>query len=293
MSPNPPSSPLQLGLLGDGGRQTPETPQGGNTIAREEALLRRLTELGRVAVAVSGGVDSSVLLHAAVRALGATHAIGVVADSASLARRELDAARRVAVACGARLVELGTDEGQDPDYIANRGDRCYFCKAALFRAMEAFARAEGVPWLAFGEIADDQLDDRPGARAAREFGVVAPLAEAGWQKSDVRAYAHAHGLEVADKPASACLASRLPVGTTVTRERLAQVEGAEDRLLALGLRQVRVRHLGDDARVEVGADEFEFATAARAAIERALVDAGFAKIELAAYVPPHLRRAQS
>ena len=252
-------------------------------------LDARLRELGRVAVAVSGGVDSSVLLHAAVRVLGPEDAVGVVADSASLARAELDAARRVAADVSARLVELRTDEGDDPRYQANVGDRCYFCKAALFRAMDAFAAREGFPWLAFGEITDDAADDRPGARAAREFGVTAPLAEAGWGKSEVREYAHAVGLEVADKPASACLASRIPVGTRVTPERLATVERAEAALRELGLRQLRVRHLGERARLEVGADEVAGAEAQRTAIEAALGALGFEEIELAAYVPPQLR----
>jgi uncharacterized protein len=255
-------------------------------------LDARLRELGRVAVAVSGGVDSSVLLHAAVRVLGPEAAIGVIADSASLARRELEEARRVAVAVGARLVELRTDELGDPGYVANAGDRCYFCKAALFRAMAAFAREAGIPWLAFGEIADDALDHRPGRRAADEFEVTAPLAEAGWTKADVRAYAHAVGLEVADKPASACLASRIPVGTAVTPEALAQVERAEDALRALGLRQLRVRHRGTLARVEVAPGELPTAEARLADLAAALRTAGFDGVELAPYLSPQERAAQ-
>ncbi|MEZ6013962.1 MAG: ATP-dependent sacrificial sulfur transferase LarE [Planctomycetota bacterium] len=266
----------------------PGGPRGPDTTA----LDARLRALGRVAVAVSGGVDSSVLLHAAVRVLGEVAAVGVVADSASLARRELEEARRVAAAIGARLVELRTDEGDDPRYQANAGDRCYFCKAALFRAMEGFARAEGIPWLAFGEIADDALDHRPGARAAHEFGVVAPLAEAGWTKADVRAYARAMGLEVADKPASACLASRLPVGTRVTPERLAVVERAEDALRALGLLQLRVRHLGARARVEVGPAELALAERLSGPIAAALAAEGFEGFELAAYRSPSERAGQ-
>lgn len=263
-----------------------EAPYSGPPTA---ALDQRLRDLGRVAVAVSGGVDSSVLLHAAVRVLGEERAVGVIAVSASLARRELEEARAVARAIGARLVELRTDEGDDPRYQANAGDRCYFCKAALFRAMEAFARAEAIPWLAFGEIADDAHDHRPGARAAREFGVVAPLAEAGWTKADVRAYARAVGLEVADKPASACLASRIPVGTSVTPDRLAAVERAEELLRSFGLRQLRVRHHGDLARVEVGADELELARRHEPALAAALRGVGFSRAELAAYVPPGQR----
>jgi uncharacterized protein len=152
--------------------------------------------------------------------------------------------------------------------------------------MESWVRASGVRVLAFGEITDDLLDDRPGARAAREFGVAAPLREAGFGKEDVRRYAREHGLAVADKPASACLASRLPLGTRVSADRLARVERAEDALLALDLRVVRVRDHGARARVEVGADELARAESLRAEIARALLAEGFAQLELAAYRSP-------
>lgn len=251
--------------------------------ARRAALAARLAGLDRVAVAFSGGVDSSVLLHAAHATLG-PRALGVIADSASLPRRELHAARAVALAIGARLVEVSTDEQDDLRYQVNTGDRCYFCKAALFGAMERVCRAEGVPWMAFGEIVDDWRDDRPGARAAREFGVVAPLSDAGFGKDDVRRYAREAGLAVAAKPASACLASRIPVGTRVTLGRLKQVEAAEDALKDLGLAQLRVRHHGRSARVEVGPDELAFAEERRDELARALAAAGFdGGFELAVY----------
>src|SRR5262249_40912068 len=156
----------------------------------------RLRGLERVAVAFSGGVDSSVLLHAAHVALG-ENASGVIADSPSLPRRELAEALALARAMGAPLAVIATDEMDDARYRANAGDRCYFCKSALFRAMEPWARARGFRALAFGEITDDLLDDRPGARAAREFGVVAPLSEAGFSKDDVRRYAREADLRVA------------------------------------------------------------------------------------------------
>src|SRR5262249_11335790 len=143
------------------------------------SLRARLAELGRVAVAYSGGVDSSALLHAANEVLGAG-AVGVVADSPSLPRRELAEARATARAIGAELAVIATDELEDASYRENRGDRCYFCKSALFRAMEPWVRARGFRALLFGEIADDLLEVRPGRRAAQEFGVVAPLAEAGF-----------------------------------------------------------------------------------------------------------------
>jgi uncharacterized protein len=252
---------------------------------RLERLRAGLRALGRVAVAFSGGVDSSVLLHAAVAELGAG-AVGVIADSPSLPRRELLEARELARAIGAELVVVPTGEIEDERYVANRGDRCYFCKSALFSAMEPWARARGFRALAFGEITDDLLDDRPGARAAREFGVVAPLSAAGFSKEDVRRYARDVRLVVAEKQSSACLASRLPLGTAVTRERLLRVEECEEALRKLGFRVLRVRDHGDRARVEVGAGEMLLATERWVEIRSALRAHGFADADLAAYRSP-------
>jgi len=259
---------------------------------RRARLFAGLEELGSVAVAFSGGVDSSVLLHAAHRVLGA-RAVGIVADSPSLPRSELTVAREVAAAIGAELVEVRTEEGADPDYQANRGDRCYFCKAELFRVMTSWAAAADVAALAFGEITDDLLDDRPGARAAREYRVVAPLSEAGFSKEDVRCYAREAGLAVADKPSSACLASRIPVGTRVTAERLARVEQADEALHALGLRQLRVRDHAPLARIEVGGDEAARAEDLRPEIETAVRAAGFEGYELGVYRSPVEREAKA
>lgn len=256
---------------------------------RRAHLDLTLSGIESVAIAFSGGVDSSVLLHAAHTRLG-VRAVGVIADSASLPRRELAEARAIAAVIGARLVVLGTEELDDPRYQANAGDRCYFCKSALFEALVPWARANGFAHIAFGEIADDALDVRPGGRAARERNVEAPLADAGFTKDDVRRYAREHGLPVADKPASACLASRLPVGTVVTRERLARIEAAEEALKALGLRVLRVRDHGALARVEIGRDEFETARSSLDAIERAVRASGFEAAEIALYVPPGERR---
>jgi uncharacterized protein len=258
--------------------------------ARLADLRDRIRALGRVAVAFSGGVDSSVLLHVAQATLG-PGAVGLIADSASLPRRELEEARGIARAIGAELVVVATDELDDERYRANAGDRCYFCKAALFRVMEEWARAQGFDALAFGEITDDLSDVRPGARAAREFGVVAPLSAAGFSKADVRRYAREAGLEVADKPASACLASRLPVGTRVTAERLARIERSEERLRSLGLRELRVRDHGAKARVEVGRAELDAASSRRGEIESALLLEGFATVEIARYLSPAERAA--
>ncbi len=261
------------------------TPSPAEYATRVAALESVLRELDGVAIAFSGGVDSSVLLHAAHAGLGA-RAVGVIADSPSLPRRELDAARAVADQIGARLVVLGTHELDDERYRANAGDRCYFCKSALFDALEPWAAANGFATIAFGEIADDALDVRPGGRAARERHVVAPLADAGFTKADVRRYAREHGLDVADKPASACLASRLPVGTLVTRERLARVERAEAALADLGFAVLRVRDHGDLARVEFGRDELERARAEQIRVESAVRAAGFARVEIELYLAP-------
>jgi uncharacterized protein len=253
--------------------------------AKLGALRQALSRHESLVVAYSGGVDSSVLLAAAREVLGA-RASAVIADSASLPRRELESALHFARSIGVEPVVARTEELSDERYAANAGDRCYWCKSALFEAMGAWAARSGVATMAFGEIVDDRSDHRPGARAALEFGVVAPLAEAGWTKADVRRYAAARGLVVADKPASACLSSRLPVGTRVTRERLARIEAAEEALKQAGLRVLRVRDHGASARVEVGAEELESCSARWSALEALVLGAGFASAELARYVPP-------
>jgi len=266
--------------------------QAAQLTERSAALAARLRELGRVLIAFSGGVDSSVLLHAAVRALGAD-ARAVIADSPSLPRSELASARRLATTWGVELIVVRTREGDDPAYQANAGDRCFHCKKALFAEMQSYALQHGYDALAYGAILDDQFDDRPGARAAEDFRVVAPLCDAGFDKRLVRAYAGMHGLSVAEKPASACLASRIPVGTAVTPELLGAVERAEEGLRALGLAQLRVRHHGDLARLEVAAEQFEFARSQMAQIEAHLRSVGFARVDLALYRSPSERASAS
>ena len=256
---------------------TPTTVEG-----RLERLRELFKDAGSALVTFSGGVDSALVARVGHEVLG-EKAVALTADSPTFPKEEREQAEVFCRSIGMRHEVVDAHELERDGYRANAGDRCYFCKAALFRAMESFARSERFPCLAFGEIVDDWSDDRPGARAAKEFGVVAPLSAAGFGKDDVRRYAALHGLPVADKPASACLASRIPVGTEVTPERLARVETAEAGLKALGFRVLRVRHHGAHARVEVGADEAVRAREERSRIEAVLAESGFESHELAVY----------
>jgi uncharacterized protein len=260
-------------------------------LERRLRLFESLRGLESLAVAYSGGVDSAVLLHAATQVIG-NRAVGVIADSPSLPRRELAEALELSRSMGARTEVIATAELEDERYRANSGDRCYWCKTHLFQAMEPWARARGFSALAFGEVTDDWLDHRPGARAAREFGVIAPLSAAGLSKDDVRRYAREAGLGVADKPASACLASRLPVGTRVDRARLERVERSEEQLKRLGLAVLRVRDHFPKARVELGAQEWTRLEALRQEIEARLSQEGFSEFEYARYRSP-AERAES
>ena len=262
---------------------TPVRHQGYEERLRR--LVGQLQELPDLLCAISGGVDSAVLLHAAHVSLG-DRAVGWIGDSASLPRHELEDARQVARAIGARLVVVGTDELEVPGYRTNAGTRCYFCRRVLFEAMSDWARDHGFHHLGYGEITDDLGDVRPGRRAANEMGVVAPLVQAGFSKADVRRYARENGLHVADKPASACLSSRIPVGTRVTREKLARIERSEGYLRELGFRVLRVRDHGAAARVELGVEEHERGMRLRLSIENALAREGFERVELAVYSEP-------
>ncbi|MFD0689652.1 ATP-dependent sacrificial sulfur transferase LarE [Actinomadura fibrosa] len=228
----------------------PLTGEDAETADRVGASLRTP---GRLAVAFSGGVDSSVLLALAVRTLGPGRVIAVLGVSPSLAEDERVGAHRVAAHIGARLIEVATYEGELPAYRANGPDRCYHCKNELFvRISTEVAAAHGITAVAYGENADDvQRPDRPGARAAVEHGVLRPLADAGLDKAAVRRIAAALGLPCADKPAAPCLASRVPHFSEVTPRKLAQVERAEHALRELGFEECRVRHHGEIARIEV------------------------------------------
>lgn len=231
-------------------RRSQAEAEAGDPATKAARLGRALRDLQGVVVAFSGGVDSAYLLAAAQDALG-DRCVGATAVSPSLAHDELAAARRVAAAIGACHVIVETDEYDDPRYRRNDAQRCYFCKHALFTRLGRLAAELGLPAVAYGANVDDLGDYRPGMRAAGEFAVHAPLLDAGLTKPEIRALARARGLEVWDKPASPCLASRIPHGTPVTFDALRQIEDGERVLHGLGFREVRVRHHGETARIEV------------------------------------------
>jgi len=230
-------------------------------------------------VAFSAGVDSTFVLAVAREVLG-DRAVALTAHSPSVPRTEREAARELARRLGARHLEVASHEGDDPRYAANPVDRCYYCKSELYRLCEEAAREEGLEAVLDGFNADDVRDHRPGHVAARERAVHSPLAEAGLGKAEIRAWSEAYGLPTWDKPQMACLASRLPYGTEVTPERLAQVERAEEGVRAVGLRSFRVRHHGEVGRIEVAKEEMDLAFARRDALAAAVKAAGFKLVAL-------------
>jgi uncharacterized protein len=239
----------------------------------------RLAGIGRLGVAYSGGVDSSVLLALAARTLGRDRVIAILGVSASLAADERTAAHEVARHIGVPVVEVATREGERAAYRANGPDRCFHCKDELFtRIDDEVVAAHRLDALAYGENADDaRRPDRPGARAAVAHRVLRPLADAGLDKEAVREIARALGLPCADKPAAPCLASRIPHFTDVTPEKLRQIERVEAALRRLGFTDLRVRHHGDLARIELSPEDLVRAVTdpLRSTIRDVTVAAGF------------------
>jgi uncharacterized protein len=244
-----------------------------------DVLRDTLRELRDVTVAFSGGADSAFLAWVANDTLGHEHARAVTAVSPSLAAEELDDCRALVREWNLRHVEVETSEMENAAYVANDGDRCYWCKSALMDALAPMVA--GTPSIVvLGVNVDDLGDHRPGQQAAAERGARFPLLDAGFTKADVRAWSEKLGLRTWDKPAAACLASRVPYGTVVSVEVLGRVERAERALHALGFRELRVRHYGDSARLEVPLADLDRVLAARDDVVSSVRGAGYAYVTL-------------
>lgn len=252
--------------------------------AQKEIQLREwLREQTRIAIGYSGGVDSAYLAAVALGVLGAENVLAVTGRSASYPQSQWNAARDTARAIGLEVLEIDTAELEDPRYAANPTNRCYFCKSELWSHVVPAARNRGIDVIADGTNADDLSDHRPGARAAREYGVVSPLAMFGLTKAEIRERSQALGLPTSQQPSSPCLSSRIPYGTAVTVGRLKRVERAEAALRGLGIGgDLRVRHFGGLARVELTPTELArwSDVPRRALLEQALVEAGYEQVEI-------------
>jgi uncharacterized protein len=236
------------------------------TVCKREALDARIRTLGRTLVAYSGGVDSAFLAWATYKVLGADM-LAVIADSPSLARTHLAEATAFALEQRIPLEVISTSELDRAEYVRNDASRCFHCKDELFTVMETFRATHGFDAIAYGVNVDDQGDFRPGQAAARQHHVAAPLLDAGLTKQEIRELARDANLRVWDKPASACLSSRIEYGRPVTREALSTIEQGEDAIRALGFRQFRVRHHGEIVRIEIANNELPHALSSQMAAE--------------------------
>jgi pyridinium-3,5-biscarboxylic acid mononucleotide sulfurtransferase len=251
------------------------TPQ--ERLAELEEIL---APYGSALVAFSGGVDSSLALAVAARALPRDRVLAVTSNNETYLPSELDLAREFAESLGVEHLVVNTRELDNPNYASNPTNRCYFCKSTLYSDMAKLASEKGYACVVDGANKDDEGDYRPGRRAARELGVVSVLSEAGMTKAEVRELAKYLDLPTWNKPALACLSSRFPYGQEITPEKLSQVARAEEYLRREGFKQVRVRHHGEIARLEVSPDELERAFAMRGEISAELLDAGFLYVTL-------------
>jgi uncharacterized protein len=253
--------------------------EDGTVTKKLNALRDLLSDLGSVVVAYSGGTDSTLLLKVAHEEL-VQRAMAVTAVSPTLTREEMGHAAHLAAEIGAEHLLIESDELDSPDYVANSPDRCYYCKHLRFDTLRRLAQERGFAHVLDGTNVDDQGDHRPGMRAARELGVRSPLQEVGFTKADIRAASRSLGLPNWNEPSNACLASRIPYGTPITRERLQQIEEAERLLRELGFAQLRVRAHSDIARIEVPAESLPDVLGNRDLIVDQLRKLGFSYVAL-------------
>lgn len=248
---------------------------------KEIELRKFIRDLGALAIAYSGGVDSTYLLKIATEELG-SRALAVTATSSTYPERERRRSGEIVELMGARQVFIESEETEIPEFKINPPNRCYFCKKELFQKIAEVARREGIRHLADGSNTDDLHDHRPGQRALKELQILSPLRTCGFSKADIRERSRVLGLPTWDQPAFACLSSRFPYGVAITPEALSKIDRAETALYDLGFRVVRVRHHGDIARLEVGVDEIErlLDPRLRGQVVSAIKEAGYAYVAL-------------